>query len=73
MKKIVVRHSMSYGKHQFWPENEHAETVLLLCNPRGNRKVFTLQQIETARVLGFEVEIKPIELPEQVIPAENLK
>jgi hypothetical protein len=61
MKKIVVRHSFSYGKHQFWPDNDYAHTVLLFCKPGGNRKVFTIEQIEAAKALGFEVEIKPME------------
>lgn len=57
-EKIVVTYKHTYGHHYFHPANEAGKKLLIFCDPRRIRKVFTEEQIKLGRELGFDFEIK---------------
>lgn len=56
--KIKVIYRSTYGHDYYEPECETAKKLLLMCDPRGIRKVFTQVQVDLARELGFTIEIR---------------
>lgn len=61
-KQLIVRHSLTYGRHLYVPVNEEARNLLAFVTPKGiKRKSFTTEQLEKAKELGYTVEILPME------------